>query len=217
MIREAHKVVMTSASFLPKRLLLNTIIFHDVQIENFQVIDTLEEGITMLGDERYSTGSCVLPFLKKMEKDLEYKEDDPVFISKFKTELWSDLEKRCLENLNQRLLAKAAFFDKRFSNLKFLEEEEKKAVLDEVMAEVKVVEENSKRQQLARQDEVNENPPPQKKRRLLGAGLSDDEEEEMENAKIEMASYQAERRLKSTGCPFGWWRDRRESYPLLSR
>ena len=74
--------------------------------------------------------SYVLPFLKKMEKDLEHKEDDPVFISKFKSELWSDLEKRCLENLNQRLLAKAAFFDKRFSNLKFLEEEEKKAVLD---------------------------------------------------------------------------------------
>ena len=38
---------MTSASFLPKRLLLNTIIFHDVQIEDFQVIDTLEEGITI--------------------------------------------------------------------------------------------------------------------------------------------------------------------------
>ena len=32
------------------------------------------------------------------------------------------------------------------------------------------------------------------------------EEEEMENAKAETASYQAERRLKSTGCPFGWWR-----------
>jgi len=29
--------------------------------------------------------SCVLPFLKKMEKDLEHKEDDPVFISKFIT------------------------------------------------------------------------------------------------------------------------------------
>ena len=41
--------------------------------------------------------AIALPFLKKMEKDLEYKEDDPVFISKFKTELWSDLEKRCLE------------------------------------------------------------------------------------------------------------------------
>ena len=48
----------------------------------------------------------------------------------FKTELWSDLEKRCLENLNLRLLARAEFFDKRFSNLKFLEEEEKQAVLD---------------------------------------------------------------------------------------
>ena len=93
MIREAHKVDMTSASFLPKRLLLNTIIFHDVQIENFQVIDTLEEGITMLGGEKYSTGSCVLPFLKKMEKDLEYKEDDPVFWRRrrkkqFLTKLW---------------------------------------------------------------------------------------------------------------------------------
>ena len=53
-----------------------------------------------------------------------------MFISKFKTELWSDLEKRCLENLNLRLLARAEFFDKRFSNLKFLEEEEKQAVLD---------------------------------------------------------------------------------------
>ena len=171
----------------------------------------------MLGGEKYSTGSCVLPFLKKMERDLENKEDDQVYISKFKTELWSDLEKRCLENLNLRLLAKAAFFDKRFSNLKFLDEEEKQAVLDEVMAEVKDVEEKSKRQKLSDQGEMNENPPPQKKRRLLGAGLSDDEEEEMENAKAEMASYQAERRIKSTACPFGWWRDRRESYPLLSR
>ena len=93
----------------------------------------------------------------------------------------------------------------------------KQADLDEVMAEVKVVEENSKRQQLAGQGELNENPPPQKKRRFLGAGLSDDEEEERENAKAEVASYQAERRLKSIVCPFGWWRDRRESYPLLSR
>ena len=86
-----------------------------------------------------------------------------------------------------------------------------------VKVKVKDVEEKSKRQKLSDQGEMNENPPPQKKRRLLGAGLSDDEEEEMENAKAEMASYQAERRLKSTGCPFGWWRDRRESYPLLSR
>ena len=63
--------------------------------------------------------------------------------------------------------------------------------------------------------DVNQNPP---KRRKLGLGLSDSEDEEdVPSAEAELASYQAERKLKTDGCPFGWWRDRRESYPYLSR
>ena len=32
-----------------------------------------------------------------------------------------------------------------------------------------------------------------------------------------MESYKAERKLKSDRCPFEWWREKKESYPLMSR
>ena len=48
-----------------------------------------------------------------------------MYIAKFKRELGADLERRCDVNLNQEVLRKASFFDKRYSNLKFLTEEER--------------------------------------------------------------------------------------------
>ena len=147
---------------------------------------------------------------------MEPAEDDLAYIAKFKRELGADLERRCDANLNQEVLRKASFFDKRYSNLKFLTEEERGVVLDEIRAELMDLEEKTKRQQLVEAGgDVNQNPP---KRRKLGLGLSDSEDEEdVPSAEAELASYQAERKLKTDGCPFGWWRDRRESYPYLSR
>ena len=179
------------------------------------MLDVLEEGITLLGGEKYSTGSVVLPFLNRLKKVLEVTEDDPVYIAKFKRELGSDLERRCDENLNEELLRKASFFDKRYFSLKFLTEEERKTVVEEIRRELRDLEEKAKTQQLLEaHDEVNQNPP--KKRRLLGS-LSDSDDEEVQNAEAELASYQAERKLKGDSCPFSWWRDRRGSYPLMSR
>ena len=47
--------------------------------------------------------------------------------------------------------------------------------------------------------------------------ISRDEDEETEGAKGEMDCYKAERKLKSDRCPFEWWRERKEDYPLMSR
>ena len=170
----------------------------------------------MLGGGKYSTGSVVLPFLNKLKRVLEVTEDDPVYIAKFKRDLGLDLERRCDANLNEELLRKASFFDKRYWSLKFLSEEERVTVLEEIRLELKDLEEKAKTQQLLEvHDEVNQNPP--KKRRLLGSLSDSDDEEEVQNAEAELASYQAERKLKGDGCPFSWWRDRRGSYPLMSR
>ena len=126
------------------------------------------------------------------------------------------MERRCDANLNEELLRKASFFDKRYFSLKFLSEEERVTVLEEIRLELKDLEEKAKTQQLLEvHDEVNQNPP--KKRRLLGSLSDSDDEEEVQNAEAELASYQAERKLKGDGCPFSWWRDRRGSYPLMSR
>ena len=180
------------------------------------MLDVLEEGVTLLGGEKFSTGSVVLPFLNKLKRVLEVTEDDPVYIAKFKRDLGLDLERRCDANLNEELLRKASFFDKRYFSLKFLSEEERVTVLEEIRLELKDLEEKAKTQQLLEvHDKVNQNPP--KKRRLLGSLSDSDDEEEVQNAEAELASYQAERKLKGDGCPFSWWRDRRGSYPLMSR
>ena len=175
----------------------------------------MEEGITLLGGQKYSTGSVVLPFLQKMKKDLEPLEDEPLNIVRFKRDLAADLEERCEQNLDKNLLSKASFFDKRFSQLKFLaEEDEREKILEEIEEELVEVEQslNMNRNQV----EVDQNLNPAKKRRRLGAGLSD-EEEEPQGAKAEMQAYKAERRLKTDGCPLGWWRERKDNYPLLSK
>ena len=131
------------------------------------MLDVLEEGVTLLGGEKFSTGSVVLPFLNKLKRVLEVTEDDPVYIAKFKRDLGLDLERRCDANLNEELLRKASFFDKRYFSLKFLSEEERVTVLEEIRLELKDLEEKAKTQQLLEvHDEVNQNPP--KKRRLLG-------------------------------------------------
>ena len=167
-----------------------------------------------MGGEKFATGSSVLPFVSKMEKALDPSPLEPAYINTFKKDLWKDLKSRFEKNLNRGVLAKASFLDKRFSKLKFLGQEEKETVLSELLAEFKKMEaENSL-------DEEGNPEPPAKKSRFLGSGFcSSDEEEggEKKQAERELASYQAEVRLKSDGDPFEWWRSRSTSYPLLSR
>ena len=73
------------------------------------ILDALEEGITLLGGEKYSTGSAVLPWEKKFEKILEDDDDDPLYIMKFKDDMRREMKTRCGDNLNRRMLAKAKF------------------------------------------------------------------------------------------------------------
>ena len=48
------------------------------------LLDFLEEGITLMGAEKYSTGSVVLPFLKRYEKVLQLDDNDPLYLSQSK-------------------------------------------------------------------------------------------------------------------------------------
>ena len=92
----------------------------DLMLKLMETLEILEEGIRTLGGENYSSGSSVLPFLVQFSKVLEDNDEDPVYVSKFKQVLSSELTERCKKNLNFSLLAKASFFDKRFSKLGFL-------------------------------------------------------------------------------------------------
>ena len=180
--------------------------------ELVKVLDVLEEGITLIGGEKFATGSAVLPFIHKFNKFLEIDDEEPLYISSFKTDLKADMNERCEANLNKHVLAKASFFDKRFSHLKFLEEEDKQEVMEDLKAELEAIEAVR-----GNENKDNDESEPLKKKRFLGAGFDDSDEEAACNVEGELKNYLNERKLKIDGDPFEWWRNRRDEYPVMSK
>ena len=160
--------------------------------ELVKVLDVLEEGITLIGGEKFATGSAVLPFIYKFYKVLEI--DEPQYISSFKTDLKGEMETRCDANLHKNVLAKASFFDKRFSNLKFLDLEDKEEVIVEIKEELKALEaETNAKAKETTKDKAGEERPP-KKKRFLGAGLFDSDDEALGGVDEELERYLKERK-----------------------
>ena len=177
------------------------------------MLDVLEKGITLIGGEKFATGSAVLPFIHKFNKFLEIDEEEPLYISCFKTDLKDDMKGRCEANLNKFVLAKASFFDKRFSHLKFLKEEDKVELMESIKEELEAIEAEKVNEKRGREEDE-----PVKKKRFLGAGFDDsDDEAETCGVEGELRNYLKERKLKIDGDPFEWWRNRREEYPVMSK
>ena len=187
--------------------------------ELVKVLDMLEEGITLIGAEKYCTGSVILPFLSKFLRILDDHDDDSVVVGSFKTMLKTELEERCELNLNNSVLAKASLLDKRFSHLKFLEKEERDQILEEVKKELKEIE--KKPLTATKEKESSTKEPPKKKKRFLGHGLDssdeDDLDDETDKTEKELESYLSEKKLKGDGDPLLWWNLHKDEYPNLAR
>ena len=175
----------------------------------------MKKILTLLGGEKFSTGSVVLPVLNKLNKRLAPDENDPIYIAKLKKDIKDDMAERCNLNLNKKVLSKSSFFDKRFDKLKFLEDDKRAEVIVEVKEELLKLQEDGSTEEV-----TLERQPPEKKR-FLGVGLSDSESEEgelaSEGAAEEIIKYKHEKRISSESCPLEWWRNRRTEYPLMSR
>ena len=179
------------------------------------ILDTLEEGITLIGAEKYATASSVLPFESKFYKVLDADDDDPYYLAKFKKDLIKEMNKRCDDNLNRNVLAKASFFDKRYEKIeKFVEKKEAENIIKEIKCELNTVKARNDAEDTVVGNDIDE---PPKKRRFLALNLSDSEEEEARITEEEFTRYRAEPKLKSDGCPFEWWRSRRAEYQTMAR
>ena len=207
---------MKAAKFKKKELNKLEITAEDVKKvkEVLKVLEPIEEDITLLGGEKFATGSTVLPVLKKLRKRLASDEDDLIYIAKLKRDILEDMQQRCTENLNMPVLAKATFFDKRFDIEKVLDNETRDKILNEIEEELVKLESNTE----AKKKSLKTSEESSKKKRFLGKGLSDSEDEDTnEGAAAEYRRYRLERKIKSDSCPFGWWRNRGIEYPFLSR
>ena len=77
----------------------------DIEMNILPTLKILEEGITKIGDEKYSTGSLVLPFLTKFLVLLDGNEEDQMYVQMFKKDLQGEMITRCKDNLNIEVLA----------------------------------------------------------------------------------------------------------------
>ena len=199
----------------------------DLMLKLMETLEILEEGIRTLGGEKYSSGSVVLPFLVQFKKILEVNDADPVFVAKFKKVLSSELIERCKQNLNFPLLAKASFFDKRFSKMGFLSSIEfpvngelsKFQIIAEVTNELEEIAVNFQSDSLQSQERSAINGPSSKKAKFMN-GIGDaelvDDVASLFDAKEEVARYQLEKTISATENPLLWWKRNRDIYPLMS-
>ena len=185
------------------------------------LLDILEESISLLGGELYSTGSCVLPFLVKTLKHVEPDEDDVTYVKTFKEVLKDQLISRTKEHLNFFMLAKASFFDPRFRHLSFLESLSeadvtgltREEVHERVKLELEILNMGSN---LEIPDELLIDSQPAKKKRKF----FDDDDESITKPKDyndEFENYSKERTLRMSDSPFTWWNGNKMLYPSLAK
>ena len=194
----------------------------DVIIKTLPTLRILEEGITRIGGENYSTGSITLPFLSKFLEFLEGDEEDVVYVRKFKKKLQSELITRCRDNLNFEQLALSSFCDMRYSNLKFLDvlkrflvcSLSKEDVVASFQAEMETIHGED-----VEENEISLQP---KKKKSKKSFLDDDEEDDMAqgsgpSVQSQLDNYLKEIRIKSKECPGAWWRMNKDKYPDIAK
>ena len=181
----------------------------EVMIDLFPILHALEEGITLMGGENYSSGSSVLPFLYMFNKILAPdEENDRPYIIEVKKELTVYLRNATIKNINVDALSKASYLDKRYSTFSFMPGK-KEAVRRMILRELQQLEFN----------DVRLEEPKVKKRRLLSLDIDDDnnEFEGLSRAERELKQYDLEGKITSQENPLLWWKGRKEKYPLLAQ
>ena len=191
-----------------------------VILNTLPTLKILEEGITKLGAEKYSTGSIVLTFLSRFLVFLDGDEEDPIYLRRFKEKLQKEMIKRCHDNLNIKVLALSSFCDMRYSRLKFLETLQKYKVT-KITKEDIVNEFKAELEMINNDNEEEDMEPKQKKVKKMKSFLDDDDEDDENSdnrsAASQLESYMKEVPIKSRECPGAWWRLNQTKYPDIAR
>ena len=208
-INQALKETMKVDKYNKAKIKKETV---DIMLDLYPLLYAMEEGITLMGGEKYGTGSSVLPFLFMFNKVLKEDSTDRKYVTDVKKKIKEYLAKATKKNLNFLILSCATFLDKRYSSMSFLDDKKKAEVKKKILEELHELEAN------ASEEAVELKTPPPKKKRLLSFDIDGDLDEIVEGegqAERELKSFELEAKLTIGENPLEWWKGRRQKYPLM--
>ncbi|XP_062251826.1 zinc finger BED domain-containing protein 4-like [Platichthys flesus] len=164
----------------------------------------------LLGGEKYVSCSVALPAFCHLSRVMESSDDDPAYVTKFKTTFRNDMETR-KGNANIAYLRIATALDPRFKDLKCIPRVERSEVWASVTNLVK------KQRVIAEKPREEKNSePPKKKLTLLAVSSESDSEQEEDSIENSVCQYRAEPAISSDSCPLEWWSKHAGSHSRLA-
>ncbi|XP_025418328.1 zinc finger BED domain-containing protein 1-like [Sipha flava] len=194
-----------------------------------KVLEPFKSVTNTLGGDKYVTASVANRLIKSFLNTVQTCETDSNFIKTVKLSILQDLKIR--REMMSPVLSKAAALDPRFHELKFISDEQKTLIWEEL--ETEICEMNPQSQEIINdQNKANEienvissdedNPPPKKMRSLMAD--SDDEDEFSIGFETPMTASRQLQNYKNmtTKChrdedPLKWWKENSNLYPEVSK
>ena len=184
----------------------------DIIVATAEVLDPICDTLTMLGGDKYVTGSIVLPYMKKIVYLVKVEDTDPKFIVDLKSFITRDFLQRCRENLNFDLLKKATFLDPRYKSMKSIDQSQRKSLRREIKEELDMLTVPVREKSVT--EDAEKSKPEKKKKRI--SLESDDDDSGDDCVDKELERYIKEPKVGELLDPLiDFWKKRELEFPRL--
>ncbi|XP_025410705.1 zinc finger BED domain-containing protein 1-like [Sipha flava] len=194
-----------------------------------KVLEPFKSVTNTLGGDKYVTASVANRLIKSLLNTIQTCETDSKFIKTVKLSILQDLKIR--REMMSPVLSKAAALDPRFHELKFISDEQKTLIWEELETEIcemnpqsqEIINDQNKANEIENVISSDEDNPPPKKMRSLMADSDDEDEYSIGFETLMTASRQLQNyKNMTTKChrdedPLKWWKENSNLYPEVSK